>query len=56
MLPVPENDSEGVLHLHVLAADGAFLPDGRFVALPQVPGKSSCRGFSARRARFSGEE
>ena len=24
-------------HLHVLAADGAFLPDGRFVALPSVP-------------------
>ena len=25
-------------HLHVLAADGAFLPDGRFVTLPAVPG------------------
>ena len=24
--------------LHVLAADGAFLADGRFVALPAVPG------------------
>jgi len=45
MLPVPENDSEGVLHLHVLAADGAFLPDGRFVALPQVPGSLLAEGF-----------
>lgn len=25
------------LHVHVLAADGAFLPDGRFVPLPAVP-------------------
>ncbi len=24
-------------HLHVLAADGAFLPEGRFVPLPAVP-------------------
>ncbi len=24
-------------HVHVLAADGVFLPDGRFVALPPVP-------------------
>jgi hypothetical protein len=25
-------------HVHVLAADGAFLPDGRLVTLPVVPG------------------
>ena len=25
-------------HVHMLAADGAFLPDGRFVTLPAVPG------------------
>jgi hypothetical protein len=25
-------------HVRVLAADGAFLPDGRFVTLPAVPG------------------
>jgi len=24
-------------HVHVLAADGAFLPDGTFVTLPPVP-------------------
>ncbi len=24
-------------HVHVLAADGAFLPDGTFVRLPPVP-------------------
>ena len=32
-------------HLHVLAADGAFLPDGRFVALPPVPGSLLAEGF-----------
>jgi hypothetical protein len=25
-------------HVPVLATDGAFLPDGRFVTLPAVPG------------------
>ena len=32
-------------HLHVLAADGAFLPDGRFVALPRVPADLLAEGF-----------
>ena len=32
-------------HLHVLAADGAFLPDERFVALPPVPGNLLAEGF-----------
>ena len=31
--------------LHVLAADGAFLPGGRFVALPPVPGNLLAEGF-----------
>jgi hypothetical protein len=29
----------------VLAADGAFLPDGRLVALPSVPGDLLAEGF-----------
>ena len=32
-------------HLHVLAADGAFLADGRFAALPPVPGTLLAEGF-----------
>ncbi len=32
-------------HLHVLAADGAFLADGRFAALPRVPGNLLAEGF-----------
>ena len=32
-------------HLQVLAADGAFLADGRFVALPRVPGSLLAEGF-----------
>lgn len=32
-------------HLQVLAADGAFLPDERFVALPPVPGTLLAEGF-----------
>ena len=32
-------------HLHVLAADGVFLPGGRFVALPRVPGNLLAEGF-----------
>ncbi len=32
-------------HLHVLAADGAFLPDGRFVPLPAVPEGLLTEGF-----------
>jgi hypothetical protein len=32
-------------HLHVLAADGVFLADGRFVALPRVPGNVLAEGF-----------
>jgi hypothetical protein len=32
-------------HVHVLAADGAFLPDGRFVTLPTVPGSLLAEGF-----------
>jgi hypothetical protein len=53
-------------HLHVLAAGEAFLPNGRFVALPRIPadhehntrsahsGASSApvRGASARRTRI----
>ena len=31
--------------LHVLAADGAFLPGGRFVALPRVPAHLLAEGF-----------
>lgn len=31
--------------MHVLAADGAFLPGGRFVALPPVPGNLLAGGF-----------
>jgi hypothetical protein len=37
-------------HLHVLAADGAFLPGGRFVELPRVPERLLLEGF--RRAVF----
>ena len=32
-------------HVHVLAADGAFLPDGRFVTLAAVPGSLLAEGF-----------
>jgi hypothetical protein len=32
-------------HLHVLAADGVFLPSGRFVALPRVSGNVLAAGF-----------
>lgn len=32
-------------HVVVLAADGAFLPDGRFVTLPAVPGSLFAEGF-----------
>jgi hypothetical protein len=32
-------------HLHVLAADGAFIPGGRFVALPRVPASLLAEGF-----------
>ncbi len=32
-------------HVHVLAADGAFLPDGTFVALPPVPEALLLEGF-----------
>jgi len=32
-------------HLHVLAADGAFLADGRFVTLPAVPQAFLAEGF-----------
>jgi len=32
-------------HVHVLAADGAFLPDGTFVALPPVPEGLLLEGF-----------
>lgn len=32
-------------HLHVLAAGGAFLPNGRFVALPRVPAILLAEGF-----------
>ncbi len=32
-------------HLHVLAADGAFLPEGRFVPLPAVPEQLLAEGF-----------
>jgi len=32
-------------HVHVLAADGVFLPEGRFVALPAVPGSLLAEGF-----------
>jgi len=32
-------------HLHVLAADGVFLPGGCFVALPRVPGNLLAEGF-----------
>lgn len=32
-------------HPHVLAADGAFLPGGRFVALPPVPADLLAEGF-----------
>jgi hypothetical protein len=32
-------------HLHVLAAVGAFLADGRFAALPPVPGALFAEGF-----------
>ena len=32
-------------HVHVLAADRAFLPEGRFVALPPVPGTLLAEGF-----------
>ena len=33
------------IHLHVLAADGAFLPGGRFVALPRAPERPLAEGF-----------
>ena len=29
----------------MLAADGAFFPDGRFIALPRVPGSLLAEGF-----------
>jgi hypothetical protein len=32
-------------HLHVLAADGAFLPNGRSVVLPRVPASLLAEGF-----------
>ncbi|MGB8434530.1 MAG: transposase zinc-binding domain-containing protein, partial [Burkholderiales bacterium] len=32
-------------HVHVLAADGAFLPDGTFVALPPVPEELLAEGL-----------
>ena len=32
-------------HLHVLAADGAFLPGGHLVALPRVPASLLAEGF-----------
>jgi hypothetical protein len=32
-------------HLHVLAADGVFLPDGAFVGLPPVPEGLLAEGF-----------
>jgi hypothetical protein len=32
-------------HVHVLAADGAFLAEGRFVALPAVPQAFLADGF-----------
>jgi len=32
-------------HLHVLAADGAFLADGRFVTLPAVPQAFLAEGY-----------
>ena len=32
-------------HVHVLAADGAFLPDGTFVFLPAVPEGLPAEGF-----------
>jgi len=32
-------------HVHVLAADGAFLPDGTFVPLPPVPEERLLEGF-----------
>ncbi len=32
-------------HVHVLAADGAFLPDGTFVPLPPVPEALLVEGF-----------
>ena len=32
-------------HVHVLAADGAFLPDGRFVPLPAVPEQLLAEGL-----------
>jgi hypothetical protein len=40
--------------MHVLAADGAFLPNGRFVALPRVPEKLPAEGF--RRAVLEAHE
>jgi hypothetical protein len=43
-------------HGHVLAADGAFLPDGRFVTLLAVPEVSLARGLSACGAGVSGQE
>lgn len=32
-------------HVHVLDADGTFLPDGRFVLLPAVPAVLLREGF-----------
>ena len=45
-----DNEPEGTEHnfnphLHVLAADGAFLADGRFAALPPVPWTLLAEGF-----------
>ena len=49
-------------HVHVLAADGAFLPDGTFVPLPPVPEALLIEGFRravleflVRHAAISGE-
>ena len=47
-LPPCESCSLRAYHcttLHVLAADGALLPDGRFVTLPDVPGSLLAEGF-----------
>jgi Putative transposase len=49
-------------HVHVLATDGAFLPDGRFVPLPAVsqallaePFRRAVLGFLAEEGAISGE-
>ncbi|MBI4192043.1 MAG: hypothetical protein HY525_16070 [Betaproteobacteria bacterium] len=36
----------------MFAADGAFLPDGRFVTLPAVPGSLLAEGFRRAALRF----